>query len=781
MPYIVSSFPTCKSGLQVAPATRAKQRTTTTTLPFTVDSMLLRELGERLVGRSHIALAELIKNSYDADASMVDVVFAGDSIVVRDDGHGMTYDEFRDYWMRIGSPHKERQIVSRTLKRPLTGSKGVGRLAAQFLAHRVEVRSRSAHSSDEELVATVNWDDAVRAGSLTQATALVRVEKPSTKLPLGSEHGTWIRMDGLKNEWNEPSFVELARELWPLQPPFARSAATTTEDVGTDARPATEATTPEAVLTSLDAERPRRRRRRPAGSFEIRLRAGRDDYAARFAEEMRRVLDLWSARITGRLDVTERSGRATGKLTVNVEFASGDRQRLEMDYKRQPLHDLRFDVRVYSLHHRQRYGIAVDTARDYLKRNGGVHVYDAGFHLPHYGVNTDWLGLEQAHANRLSKSELLPKDLNVNRGLNALPTNRRVYGVAEVNTSRERRMTAPNRQASDALTIQVTRDRLVENNALRYLTDYVRVALDFYAVEETRRGKRELPSEPAEPAPAKARRVREVLSQHRGDITPAAYSSLANELDAVIDAVNTEAEVQAAQASLLGVLATAGITAIAFEHEFNRQLTTLEALARRLRTAGSLKDARDVATSIQRTVADARANRRLFDHAVNEADRSERRAYRLRPILDGTASQLEPFLRGIAVDNSAVPPEFRLPPGTRAEWGSLFQNVYVNAVNALVDCDRREVVARTTRGGRTTRVLIEDSGRGIDLRDAESLFEPFHRVQAISEERRGLGLGGSGLGLTIVRMIATRLGCTVRFVAPADGFSTALELAWDRK
>ncbi|MEI6128403.1 MAG: hypothetical protein WCQ99_17805, partial [Pseudomonadota bacterium] len=36
---------------------------------FSVDSMLLRELGERLVGRPHIALAELVKNSYDADAT----------------------------------------------------------------------------------------------------------------------------------------------------------------------------------------------------------------------------------------------------------------------------------------------------------------------------------------------------------------------------------------------------------------------------------------------------------------------------------------------------------------------------------------------------------------------------------------------------------------------------------------------------------------------------------------------------------------------------------------
>jgi hypothetical protein len=39
-------------------------------IPFDVDAALLQELGKRLVGRAHIALAELVKNAYDADASL---------------------------------------------------------------------------------------------------------------------------------------------------------------------------------------------------------------------------------------------------------------------------------------------------------------------------------------------------------------------------------------------------------------------------------------------------------------------------------------------------------------------------------------------------------------------------------------------------------------------------------------------------------------------------------------------------------------------------------------
>ena len=112
-----------------------------TALNFSVDAALFRELGERLIGRPHIALAEIIKNSYDADATHVVVRFERDRIEISDDGNGMTPTQFLNLWMRVGSPHKQSERRSLLLKRPLTGSKGVGRLAAQFLAQELELRT----------------------------------------------------------------------------------------------------------------------------------------------------------------------------------------------------------------------------------------------------------------------------------------------------------------------------------------------------------------------------------------------------------------------------------------------------------------------------------------------------------------------------------------------------------------------------------------------------------------------------------------------------------------
>ena len=79
------------------------------TISFTVDSELLRELGERLVGRQYIALAELVKNSFDADASKVEIRILEDCIEVSDNGHGMTFQDLRDRWMRVGSTHSRRR------------------------------------------------------------------------------------------------------------------------------------------------------------------------------------------------------------------------------------------------------------------------------------------------------------------------------------------------------------------------------------------------------------------------------------------------------------------------------------------------------------------------------------------------------------------------------------------------------------------------------------------------------------------------------------------------
>lgn len=83
-----------------------------TEFTFSVDSALLQELGEKLVSTVHVALAELVKNAYDADATKVQVRFEagpvdrGPTIWIEDNGTGMTPSDVAKFWMRIGTTNK---------------------------------------------------------------------------------------------------------------------------------------------------------------------------------------------------------------------------------------------------------------------------------------------------------------------------------------------------------------------------------------------------------------------------------------------------------------------------------------------------------------------------------------------------------------------------------------------------------------------------------------------------------------------------------------------------
>lgn len=74
---------------------------------FTIERRLLRELGERLVREPEVAIVELVKKAYDADATFCELRYREGSILsVRDDGVGMTSDQFQNGWMRIGTSSK---------------------------------------------------------------------------------------------------------------------------------------------------------------------------------------------------------------------------------------------------------------------------------------------------------------------------------------------------------------------------------------------------------------------------------------------------------------------------------------------------------------------------------------------------------------------------------------------------------------------------------------------------------------------------------------------------
>jgi len=721
---------------------------------FTVDSALLQELGERLVGKPHIALAELIKNSYDADATKVEIRFGKDFIEIADDGHGMNMEEFRDYWMRVGSQHKKKQRYSRGFNRFVTGSKGVGRLAVQFLARRLTMWTVSKDHPTKGIEISIDWDDAVKAGDLTEATALYEVKDVSSRFPGGSKFGTLIRLEALNQLWPSDQVVNLAKEVWALQPPF----------------------NPNSSINNSQ------------GAFQVSLQSSDKEATAKFDQQMQAWLQIWEARILARL-VKSNSKTETCQFQLILEFPDGERVERDYSIEECNIHLLDFEIRVFTLQGRQPHGLKVEDMRTYFRQFGGVHVYDAGFHLPYYGTESDWLGISRDHARRISTSELLPKDLQVFRGLQDLPANARLFGAVNLNTGEEYNAALDEKRAGkgEYLQIQISRDRLVDNKALQALRKAVRWSIDFYSTEIQRRRIKDFEKlKPVEPFSEKFERVEEILQQYQEDIPQEVYKPLLNGIKEIAQASETSENLSEARNRILAPLATTGMAALAFYHEAKKlrvklALVTLELEKIDFNKLDKVKLRSEITDIVERLKIlhdEFYSNQALFAGYANEEDRSIRIRLKAKDIVKRTVEELGILLRGVRIEEAKIQEDLFLPKATYIEWSSLLQNVLLNAVNALAGNKKPRVEISSKISGNSRSLLIQDNGAGVKLQKSEELFEPFVRRLALSSDKQALGVGGMGLGLTIVKMIATNMDCSVSFAKPSEGFNTCFKISW---
>ncbi|SFS55770.1 ATP-binding protein [Saccharopolyspora flava] len=165
-------------------------------LQLRFDPLTVSHLGSNMYSRMPNAVAELVANAYDADATRIAVRVNGTGhqqcIVVEDDGHGMSRDDVREKYLRIGRNRRDTELTgwSESGKRRVSGKKGLGKLALFGIGHHIEVVTTRAGSGDS-LVVTMDWDDLIgtkdgdyRPGSTTES-----VDK--------SRHGTKVTISRL--------------------------------------------------------------------------------------------------------------------------------------------------------------------------------------------------------------------------------------------------------------------------------------------------------------------------------------------------------------------------------------------------------------------------------------------------------------------------------------------------------------------------------------------------------------------------------------------------------
>ena len=181
---------------------------------------ILRRLGEELNPSLEHGIIELVKNSRDADARNCEVRLSGvtapgGAIFVNDDGDGMTADELVENFLLLGRSSKIGRGRTRR-GRVLSGSKGLGRLAALRAGKRAVIRTRPLVEPDYEHRLVLKWSDFEDVDAVEDVN--IEIETRSRKP--GAPNGTDIAILGLTGRLGRREVKRLARALLLLADPF---------------------------------------------------------------------------------------------------------------------------------------------------------------------------------------------------------------------------------------------------------------------------------------------------------------------------------------------------------------------------------------------------------------------------------------------------------------------------------------------------------------------------------------------------------------------------------
>ncbi len=185
--------------------------TTNKGLVLKFDPHTIEHLGSNMYSRLPNAVAELVANAYDADANVISVRIRGSGedqlIVVEDDGHGMSSDDVRDKYLRIGRNRRGNLPTAKSESgmRTVSGKKGLGKLALFGIGHKITVTT-TRQGSTERLAVTMSWKDLLdtKDGDYEPVTVVEPAE--------AEEHGTSVTVSNLTRS-SDISASDLAASL----------------------------------------------------------------------------------------------------------------------------------------------------------------------------------------------------------------------------------------------------------------------------------------------------------------------------------------------------------------------------------------------------------------------------------------------------------------------------------------------------------------------------------------------------------------------------------------
>lgn len=405
-------------------------------LPFRPRARLLQLLGDQLIGSPRLAVFELVKNAYDADATEVVVTLdlrdvGKPTIAVTDDGDGMTLETLQNVWLVPGDDHRAKQrnaLVRSTKHRRLPlGEKGLGRFAVHKLGNEISLVTRAKDA--DEYVINIRWSDMITKPFLADAPVSIQAREP--QVFTGTATGTRIEISDLRDvTWTRGEVRRLQRQIVSICSPFHEPSGfrAILEVPGEEDWIADIPDVAEILARAI-------------WKFTFHFRDGIIDWtytfrqvpslklSGRTLEKVGETLQLPVVLDDGGPAKRPKKVVADANLTDGIGPVSGELYVYDRD--REVLR-LLTDVQLI---------------QNYLDENGGVRVYRDGMRVYNYGEpGDDWLGLDLRRVNA--------------------PTQRisRNIVVGAVHLSLE---------TSSALVEKTNREGFVENDAFRRLRQLV--------------------------------------------------------------------------------------------------------------------------------------------------------------------------------------------------------------------------------------------------------------------------------------------------------------------
>ena len=731
------------------------------TIPFQVEGRLIQELGLRLVASPEVALVELIKNAYDADSPNCAVRLEDDgkTLVITDEGHGMTYADFEAKWMRIATSSKLAQQFSPKYRRRLTGAKGIGRFAVRYLGDHLTLESVAVDQKWKgvtKLKAIFNWEQL----DVVQDIVSTKVPYELVQMPDGTPTGTTLTIQELRRSADFTRSNELRNNVLQIVSPlqgletgkFAGGNASRGEDVG----------------------------------FKVVLPGATETEEVDLAKL---VLDNYWARLTVQLD-----GR---DLQFRVWFSGGDKpKKLDIKVTNNISSGFFADIRHFPRRKGvfQAKGVNGQKAWRWVRDNGGVKIVDHGFHIKPYGFpNNDWLRLDvdKAHSKRDWETAIareyfpltsVEKMEPANNPVLNLPYSFQVVGAVFIESIR-------NLGSQDKVDIIPAMDRegLIENEAFEQMRRFVRAGIEFLAYED----KAELLRQSEEAAKEAARTAREDIRkaiefiQKSPTLVASDKARIVKQYRVLADRVEEQEEYSAESRRSLLTMSMLGVVAGFMTHESKAILFDLDQaigkisdLAKKDPKLGEI--AGDLSDRLEKFKGYLDYSRSFVKNVRVGKDQPLSAAGQVRHILNLFGTFADD--RGIKVTNE-IPPDLKTPPLPVTGYSGVLLNLYTNALKAVIAAQSSIRAPHISFRGWNEKgrhiVEVADNGVGIPPEVQSRIWEPLYTTT--SDMGNPLG-SGMGLGLPLIRQVVSELGGKISLVPnPPPKFTTCFRVEFSNR